>query len=101
MPLQLRLKESLAVGDALRLASRFQTSTAPGVLRALHDEGAGVGIEGIGVDLEEAVRIAPKDEREGVEWQITPKPHVLRRMDDQLRLEELRVRPSNQAVDPV
>ena len=47
------------------------------------------------------MRIAPENEREGVQRQIAPKPHVLRRMDDQLRLEELTVRPSDQAVDPI
>src|SRR5207237_1756377 len=98
---QLRLEEGFAVSDAFRLARRIQACVTPGSLRTLDDEGAGVRVEGIGVNLEEAVVVAPEDEGEGVERQVAPEPDVLRRMCRDLRLEELPVRPPDQAVDAV
>src|SRR5260370_26898078 len=94
-------EEGFAVGDALRLTRRFQAGPAPGILRALHDESAGARIERIGMDLEQAVVVAAKDERKRVEREVAPKPHVFRRMHGDLRLEELLVRPSHQAIDAV
>ena len=49
---QLRLEEGFAVGDTLGLARRFQAGAAPGILRALDDEGAGARVERIGMNLE-------------------------------------------------
>ncbi len=98
---QLRLEEVFAVGDAVRLARRIQACVTPGSLRTLDDEGAGARVERISVNLEEAVIIAAKDEGEGVERQVAPKPDVLRRMCQDLRLEELAIRAANQAVDAI
>src|ERR1700730_4575389 len=100
-PAKLWLEEGFAVGDAVGLTRRFQAGTAPRILRALHDEGAGAGIERIGVDLEQAVIVATEDEGEGVERQVASKPHVFRRMHDDLSLEELRVGPANEAIDAI
>src|SRR5207237_5009949 len=79
----------------------FQTGTAPRVLRTLDDEGAGVRIEGIGVNLEQTVVVATEDEGERVERQVASEPHVFRWMHGDLGLEELTVRPSHQAIDAV
>ena len=39
----------------------------PGILRALDDEGAGVGVERVGMHLEQTVVVAAKDEGERIE----------------------------------
>ena len=95
------MEKGFAVGNAVGLTRRLQAGTAPGFLRTLHDKGAGTGIEGIGVDLEEAVMVATEDEGEGVERQVAPKPDVFRRMHGDLCLQELRVGPANQAIDAI
>src|SRR5205814_10151151 len=84
-----------------RFAGRFQPGAPPGILRTLDDEGAGAGVEGVRMHLEEPVVVAAEDEGEGIERQIAAEPHVLRRMDGDLRLEELGMCPPDQTVDPV
>ena len=51
--------------------------------------------------LEEPVVVAAEDEGERVEGQIAAEPDVLRRMDGDLRLEELGMGPPDQTVDAV
>src|SRR6202158_825664 len=98
---QLWSEQGFAVGDAVGLACRFEAGSTPRIFRALDDEGAGVRIEGIGGDLEQAVVVATKDEGERVERQVAAKPHVFRRVHRYLRLEELAIRPPKQAVDAI
>src|SRR5438270_7962845 len=86
---ELGLEKPLAVGDAGRLACLVEAGPPEGVLGAFDDEGAGARVEGIGVDLEQAMLVAPEDEGEGIERQVGPEPGVLRVVDVQGRLEGL------------
>src|ERR1700687_1170770 len=95
-PAQRWSEQGFAVGDAVGLACRFEAGSTPRIFRALDDEGAGVRIEGIGGDLEQAVVVATKDEGERVERQVAAKPHVFRRVHRYLRLEELALPPPHQ-----
>src|SRR5438105_4480716 len=71
-------EQALAEGDARRLVGFGQTRALPGLFRALDDEGAHRRIEGVGVDLEEAVLALPKDEREGIVDLVRAEPDEAR-----------------------
>ena len=98
---QLGGEQVLAERDALGLAGLVEPGRPPGGLGALDDEGAGVGVEGVGVDLEHAVLGGAEDEGEGVKGQVAAEPdelgavHVLGRA--QVRGEQ----PPGGRVDPV
>ena len=70
-------EQFLAEGQAVGLAHRVEPRGAPGRLRGLDDEGAAVGVVGIGVDLEEAVRRRREDEGEDSQGEVGAEPDVL------------------------
>src|SRR2546425_7043113 len=80
-------EQPLAVFDALLLRRAVQARPPPCVLRALDDERRPLAVERVRVDLEQAVRVLAKDEREGVEDEVRAEPdetgsmHVLRGME--------------------
>ncbi len=73
---QLGGEQLLAEGDALLLAGVLQAGAAPGRLGALDDEGGGVRVERVGVDLEHAMLGGAEHEGEGVQHQVGAEPHV-------------------------
>ena len=74
VPVQLGREQVLAERDALSLAGLVEPGRPPGALGALDDEGAGVGVEGVGVDLEHAVLGGAEHEGEGVKGQVGAEP---------------------------
>ena len=71
---ELRGEQLLAVGDALGLAGLVEAGAAPRVLVTLDDEGRGVAIEAVGVDLKQAVAVFADNEGEGVPQAIAAEP---------------------------
>ena len=70
-------EELLQIRDALCLTRTVEAGGAPRRLVALHDERARRLVERVRVPLEDAVGVLHEDERERLEPQVGPEPHVL------------------------
>ena len=75
MSVQIRLEEPLAERDRLLGAGGIEAVREPGLLAALHDEGAAIFVEAVRVDGEPSVLGALEDKREGVERKRRSQPH--------------------------
>jgi hypothetical protein len=64
-------------------------------------QGASRTVEGIGVDLEQAMLIFPKNKGEGVKHFGGAKPDKFRPADVQIRFEDVSIGLAGQAVDPI
>ncbi len=94
-------EQLLAVGDTGGFVCLVKTRVEPGLFGAFDDEGAGVAVKGIGMDLKQAVLILPDDKGEGVEDLVRAKPDITRFADAQTGLENIGVGFADEAVDAV
>ncbi len=98
---EVRSEELFAEGDGVFLAHLVDAVRLPHVLRRLHDEGGGVGVELVGVRLEPAMFGLDEGEGEGVEGLLRAQPDeaALARVD--VGLEGAGVACAHAAVEAV
>ena len=102
MPAQMIRKDRAAGLDDLLLGHGLETHRVPGLLRAFHDEGRGVGVEGIDMRPEPALGRLFEDEGEGVvEFLFRAKPDELAAAHVDVGAEDLGIFAADAAVQPV
>ena len=100
-PTEMVGEKCLAEGDTRRLICLGQAGALPRLLGTLNDEGAHRRVEGIGMDLEEAVVALFEDEGEGIVELVRAEPDKARRALLALGSEGVGVPLARQAVHAV
>lgn len=94
-------EEILAIGDGVGLGGFVQPGASPYVFGTFDDEGAGGAVEGVGMDLKEAVFVFFEEEGEGVEQAVGAEPDVFGLPEGEGGLENVGKLFADGGVDPV
>src|SRR5579862_1761482 len=95
---QVGREKSLAIADGLLGGHVVESGGAPHVVGCLDDEGAGLGVERVGVGLKPAPFGLLEGKGEGGESLMCAQPDELAAASLDLRLEKLRISAANAAV---
>src|SRR6185295_19570964 len=101
LAVQVVSEDLLAESDRAILIDLVQPGSAPRLFTRLHDEGAGVAVEAIGMELEPTPGRVFESEGESVQLPVRPEPDVTALAHINVGLEVLSVLAADDAVDPV